>query len=65
MEERLQSVAEMRQSTPVQSSSSGVPPTATTTVPRVSSKGNTKVRKCVCCIPHPTVLCHLLYSSSD
>ncbi|XP_065889212.1 kinesin-like protein KIF9 isoform X2 [Dysidea avara] len=44
MEERLQSVAEMRQSTPVQSSSSGVPPTATTTVPRVSSKGNTKSR---------------------
>jgi len=41
MEERLQSMAEMRQfTTPMQSSSSGV---TTTTVPRMSSKGNTKV----------------------
>ena len=40
MEERLQSMAEMRQFTPVQSSSSGV---ATTTVGRASSKGNVKV----------------------
>ena len=40
LEERLQSMAEMRQFTPVQSSSSGV---ATTNVPRASSKGNAKV----------------------
>ena len=41
MEERLQSIAELKQfATPVQSSSSGV---ATTAVPRMSSKGNAKV----------------------
>ena len=41
MEERLQSITEMRQfNTPVQSSSSGV---TTTAVPRLSSKGNAKV----------------------
>ena len=46
MEERLQSMAEIRQfTTPVQSSSSGV---ATTTVPRMSSKGNAKVNYTVC-----------------
>ena len=52
MEERLQSIAELRQfTTPVQSSLSGV---ATTAVPRVSSKGNAKVI-CYTYVP----LCHV------
>ena len=62
MEERLQSMAEMRQSTPVQSSSSGAPPTSTTAVPRVSSKSNTKVSISVCIIYPLVVLPAFMYT---